>query len=161
MEQQVPNFSAMEQSLINDFQRDLPIESRPYAYIADSLGVEEKDVLEILRRFKASGIVARVGPVFAPNSVGVSTLAAIAVNPDSVTQVAGLVNQFPEVNHNYEREHEFNLWFVITASSSEHLQQVINQIETKTGHSVLVLPMLKDYFIDLAFPIDWEQSNDD
>lgn len=161
MEQQVPNFSAMEQSLINDFQRDLPIESRPYAYIADSLGVEEKDVLEILRRFKASGIVARVGPVFAPNSVGVSTLAAIAVNPDSVTQVAGLVNQFSEVNHNYEREHEFNLWFVITASSSEHLQQVINQIETKTGHSVLVLPMLKDYFIDLAFPIDWEQSNDD
>lgn len=161
MEQQVPNFSAMEQSLINDFQRDLPIESRPYAYIADSLGVEEKDVLEILRRFKASGIVARVGPVFAPNSVGVSTLAAIAVNPDSVTQVAGLVNQFSEVNHNYEREHEFNLWFVITASSSEHLQQVINQIEIKTGHSVLVLPMLKDYFIDLAFPIDWEQSNDD
>ena len=151
-----PQLSTAERQLIDQFQRDMPLEPRPYARIAESLGVEEVDVLDMLSRLKASGIVTRIGPVFEPNRVGVSTLAAMAVPDDRLTEVAGLVNQYTEVNHNYEREHDFNLWFVVTAPDSDHLQRTIHSIESRSGLHVLVLPMVKQYFIDLGFPIDWD-----
>ncbi|RMG38434.1 MAG: Lrp/AsnC family transcriptional regulator, partial [Gammaproteobacteria bacterium] len=61
----------------------------------------------------------------------------------------------PEVNHNYEREHHFNLWFVVTAEDRRHLEGVLAEIEAETGLPVLDLPMLEDYFIDLGFRIQW------
>ncbi|KAA3626492.1 MAG: Lrp/AsnC family transcriptional regulator [Proteobacteria bacterium] len=147
----------VERRLLNDYQRDLPLDPRPFARIADELGVTEDAVLESLARLKASGAVTRVGPVFAPNRVGVSMLAAIAVPPAELTRVAALVSRFPEVNHNYERDHRFNLWFVVTASSPPRLEEVASEIESRTGFDVLRLPMLEDYYIDLGFPIEWRE----
>ena len=72
---------------------------------------------------------------------------------------AGLVSRYPEVNHNYEREHRFNLWFVITAATASRLEEVIAEIESRSGFEVLRLPMLKDYFIDLGFPIEWRDGD--
>ncbi len=149
-----------ERRLLNDFQRDLPLESRPFKRIAEEIGTTEDDVLKMLCRLKAGGAVTRVGPVFAPNSIGASTLAALAVPEDELTRVAALVSQFPEVNHNYEREHRYNLWFVVTAHNREHLLEVIKGIGSRTGFPVLELPMLRDYFIDLGFKMDWDDTDE-
>lgn len=148
-----------ERRLLNDYQRDLPLEPRPFARIANELGVSENEVLDMLRRLKAGGAVTRVGPVFAPNRIGASTLAAIAVPPCELTRVAALVSRFPEVNHNYEREHRYNLWFVVTAADRDALTAVVSEIELRTGCPVLQLPMLKDYYIDLGFHIDWSEAH--
>ena len=158
MKLQTVKLNKMEQMLLNDFQRDLPLRSQPYKQIAEKLGVTEKEVLETLKRLKAGGMVSRVGPVFTANRVGVSTLAAVAADPAEIIDIAGMINRYPEVNHNYEREHTFNLWFVVTASTSGKLRSVIKDIEMKTGLKVLVLPMLKDYYIDLGFPIEWSDQ---
>ncbi len=147
--------SALEQYLVNDFQRDLPLVPRPFKHIADTLGIGEDEVLDMLRRLKAGGVVSRVGPVFTPNHLGVSTLAAIAVPPKDLTRVAALVGRYPEVNHNYERDHRYNLWFVIAARDHEHLGKVIDDIASRTALPVLELPMLEAYFIDLGFRIDF------
>ena len=108
-------FSDLEQRLLNEFQHAIPLTPTPWADIARELGVYETTVLKTLQGLQTEGVVSRVGAVFHPNRIGASTLAAIAVPPERLEAVAELVNEFPEVNHNYEREHEFNLWFVAVA----------------------------------------------
>jgi len=149
------DFSPTEQHLLNDFQHGLPLQPRPYLAIAEQLGVGEQDVIDALAELQDSGVVSRVGPVLKANRVGVSTLAAIAVPPQRLEEVADLVSGFREVNHNYQRHHRFNLWFVVNAGDDEHLAAVLSEIEAHSGLPVLNLPMLRDYFIDLGFAIQW------
>jgi DNA-binding Lrp family transcriptional regulator len=150
-----PNLNALERRLVDEFQHGFPLEARPYARIAEALGVSEREVMEALERLQSRGVVSRVGPVLRPNRLGVSTLAAMAVPADRLEAVAALVSARPEVNHNYEREHRFNLWFVVTAPDRRHLERVLAGLERDTGLAVLDLPMLEDYFIDLGFPLQW------
>lgn len=146
----------VERRLLNDFQRELPLSPTPFADIAAKLGVSETEVLEKLEGLRAAGAISRVGPVFRTHAVGASTLAAIAVPPDRLEEVAALVTAYTEVNHNYEREHRFNLWFVVTAADAEHLTRVLEEIEQRTGLAVMSLPMLEDYHIDLGFELQWK-----
>jgi hypothetical protein len=64
------------------------------------------------------------------------------------------VNRFPEVNHNYEREHRYNLWFVVTAGSEGRLQAALGAIEQAAGYPLLRLALLQEYHIDLGFSLD-------
>jgi DNA-binding Lrp family transcriptional regulator len=112
-------------------------------------------VLETLKRLQTEGVVSRVGAVFRPNRVGASTLAAMAVPEEQLEEIAAIVNEFDEVNHNYEREHDYNLWFVVVARDEERLQQVLLEIEARCGFSVLDLPLLEEFFIDLGFDLKW------
>jgi hypothetical protein len=89
----------------------------------------------------------------AANTVGVSTLAAAAVPPEQLESVAALVNGYTEVNHNYEREHRLNLWFVATAPDLAHLTAVLDEIAARTGYEVLSFPLVEDYHIDLGFEL--------
>ncbi len=146
----------LERHLLDDFQHDLPLITRPFLGIAERLGTSEARVLEHLSRLSQDGRISRVGPVFRPHSVGTSTLAAMAVPPERLNEVAQLINDYPEVNHNYEREHRLNLWFVVTAPDEPHLQDILGDMETKTGLAVLSLPMLEAYHIDLGFRLQWE-----
>ncbi len=148
-------YSDLEPHLLNDFQHGLSLSPTPYADLADQLGVDEATVMEHLHKLQYEGVISRVGPVFRPNRVGVSTLAAMAIPDDELDAVAAIVSDFAEVNHNYERKHEFNLWFVVIAADSDSLQAVLSEIEARSGYSVMDLPMLKDYFIDLGFKIRW------
>jgi len=148
--------SALQQHLLNDFQRDLPLTPTPYREIADALGVDEEAVLSHLQLLQTGGVISRVGPVFAPNRLGASTLAAVAVPPERLEEVAALVNTYGEVNHNYEREHRYNLWFVLTARDEARLSEVLAQIEAAIGLPVLSLPLLEEFHIDLGFPLRWE-----
>ncbi len=149
------NYSLLEQRLLNDFQRDLPLSPTPYADIARDLEVSEEEVIQCLQSLQDRGVISRIGPVFRPNRIGVSTLAAMSVPEHDLECVARIVSAFPEVNHNYEREHDYNLWFVVTASSEEHLAIVLHEIEVHTEYPLMSLPMLDDYFIDLGFKLKW------
>ena len=149
------SFSALEKRLLNDFQHDLPLSATPYADIAVQLGVSENEVLNTVRKLQHDGVISRVGPVFTPNRIGVSTLAAMSIPAQQLECVARIISAFPEVNHNYERDHEFNLWFVVTASSEEHLEIVLHEIEQHAEYPLMSLPMLEDYFIDLGFKLQW------
>jgi siroheme decarboxylase len=155
MGRQTVTLSEPERRLLDEYQQGLPLEPRPFARVAQSLGQTEQQVLDGLQRLHDDGVVSRVGPVFRPNRIGVSTLAALAVPPESITEIADIVSEFAEVNHNYEREHHYNLWFVVTAADRERLEAVLQSIATATGLEPLDLPMLEDYFIDLGFRLQW------
>lgn len=139
--------------LLNEFQRDFPLCPAPFAELAARLGVAEKAVLGSLEKLRREGKISRVGAVFAPKRIGASTLAAMAVAPEKLEAVAAAVNRFPEVNHNYEREHRYNLWFVVTAASEGRLQATLGAIEKAAGHPLLALPLLEEFHIDLGFSL--------
>ena len=84
--------------------------------------------------------MSRVGAVVRPNTVGASTLAAMAVPPRDLERVAALVSGYAEVNHNYEREHRLNLWFVVAAPDSARLQQVLDEIAAPQRLRGVVVP---------------------
>jgi len=144
--------------LVNEFQRDFPLSSRPFRDIGRRIGWEETEVLAALTELRSAGVVSRVGPVIRPNTIGVSALAAMAVPPPRLEAVAAVVNGRPEVNHNYEREHRFNLWFVLAAGNAGALDRVVAEIQAETGLAVMVLPMLDDYYIDLGFDLDGRRA---
>lgn len=146
---------ALARRLLDDFQQGFPLGPRPYRAIAEQLGIGEAEVIARLERLSLAGVVSRVGPVLRPGRAGVSTLAAMSVPPARLDAVAALVSDYPEVNHNYEREHAFNLWFVLTAPDADRLAAVLDEIESRTGIPVMDLPMLDDYHIDLGFKLQW------
>lgn len=150
----------LTEKLLNDFQRNFPLNPLPFQQIAAALNTSTEIVIEKIKELQAKGAVSRVGPVFSPNSIGVSTLAAIAVPPEQLEHIAEMINQYPQVNHNYEREHRLNLWFVVTAEDQETLQQTLAQIEKQTTYTVLSLPLLKEYHIDLGFRMQLKDRKD-
>jgi DNA-binding Lrp family transcriptional regulator len=144
--------SALEFRLLNDFQRDFPLLARPFAELARRLGVSEARVIEGLQALRQRGLISRVGAVFRPNVVGASALAALAVPTDRLESVAAQVSARVEINHNYAREHHFNLWFVATASSPAQLRADLREIELVCACGpLLVLPLLEQFHIDLGF----------
>lgn len=148
----------LEKQLLNNYQQGMPLVAEPYAEIARELNLQgfsvtEQDVINCLASLQKRGMISRVGAVIKPHRVGASTLAAMAVPEGRINEVAQLVNSFSQVNHNYEREHRFNLWFVVTGSSQARVAQVLDSIERQTGLAVLDLPMEADYHIDLGFPL--------
>ena len=145
---------AVDYRLLNDFQRNFPFCPAPFAELAAKLGVAEGAVLRMLGQLRRDGKIARVDAVFAPKRIGASTLAAMAVAPEKLRSVAETISRFPEVNHNYQREHRYNLWFVVTAGSEGRLQAALGAIEQAAGYPLLKLPLVQEYHIDLGFPLD-------
>jgi DNA-binding Lrp family transcriptional regulator len=152
-------YSPLEFSLLNDWQRDFPIVARPFARLGEALdgslkvSADETAVLSTLQRLQRRGAISRVGAVLAPRRFGASTLAALAAPAEDVERIAALVSARPEVNHNYLREHRYNLWFVATAADRATLAQTLHAIEQETGCRVISLPLENEYHIDLGFDL--------
>lgn len=144
----------LQKRLLNDYQHDFPLTATPYQDIADQLGVSEDEVFKAFNQLNDANYISRIGSVIPPNHIGVSTLAAMQVPAEQLAKVAQIINRYPEVNHNYEREHDYNLWFVVIANNEQHLQSVIAEIEQATGFNAMQLPMLDDFFIDLGFNLN-------
>jgi len=147
--------TALDRRLLDDFQRDFPLCARPYEALAKRLDCDEATVIERLQWLEAKGYVSRVGPVFRPKRLGASTLAAMAVPAERLQGVANLVSSYSEVNHNYEREHAFNLWFVVTASDERAVAEVLADVQRRTGLAVMDLPLTEEFHIDLGFRL-WQ-----
>ncbi|NWG30484.1 MAG: Lrp/AsnC family transcriptional regulator [Rhodocyclaceae bacterium] len=143
----------LEFRLLNEFQHDFPLDPAPFATLARQLDSDEATVLATLRRLQETGAISRIGAVFAPRSVGESTLAALAVPPERLDTVAALINAHAGVNHNYEREHRYNLWFVATAADASALDALLAEIRDETGLQPIALPLIEEYHIDLGFDL--------
>ncbi len=149
----------LDRHLLNDFQREFPLVAQPFAVIAEQLGSSEAEIIEAFAVLAQAGVVSRIGGAVATGSAGASTLAALAVPPQHLEAVAELVSGYDEVNHNYEREHRLNLWFVVTAADQDELRRVLDDIEEQSGLALLDLPMEAAFHIDLGFELEWEDQS--
>ena len=143
----------LSRRLIDRYQHGMPLCAEPYREMANALECSEGEILDCLERLEQSGGLSRIGPVFEHSRAGASTLVALAVPDARLEQVAEQINSLPEVNHNYLREHQYNLWFVLTGPNRARINAVLAQIEADTGLTPLDLPMQAAYRIDLGFPI--------
>lgn len=131
-----------------------PLSDRPFADVGVSLQMKEDEVLARLKRLLAQGVLTRFGPLFQIERAGGRfVLAALEVPEERFDEVAVIVNAMPEVAHNYQREHVFNMWFVIATDSVLAANAVIRHIETQTGLQVHAFPKEREFFVDLHLPI--------
>ena len=135
--------------LLNDFQRGFPLVAAPWAALGGQLGCGAGTVLERLAALQADAKISRVGPVFAPNRIGASTLAAMAVPVAELPRVAAIVNAFPGVNHNYRREHALNMWFVLATETQSGIAEAVARIESDTGLPVYAFPKEREFFVEM------------
>lgn len=152
-------YSPIEFSLLNDWQRDFPLLSQPFAAIGAKVGAGETAVIETMQRLHRRGAISRLGAVFAPGRAGAGTLAALAAPPERLEEIADRVSARPEVNHNYQREHHWNLWFVVTALDRTKLDAILQSIENETGCPVLSMPLQHEFHIDLGFDLGTQSSH--
>ncbi|MGB8275088.1 MAG: AsnC family transcriptional regulator [Alphaproteobacteria bacterium] len=141
-----------DRRIIGALQGGFPVIAEPFAEVALRLGLDEDDLIARIDRLREEGVLTRFGPLFNVERLGGTvTLAAMGVPADRFDEVAQIVNVFPEVAHNYARDHALNMWFVIAAESRAGIDRVIGAIEEQTGIAVLDMPKLREFFVDLRF----------
>ena len=145
--------AAQRLALLNPWQRDFPLVREPFAHIGATLGLSATEVLDGYARLQHEGALSRIGGIFAGNAGGAALLAAMAVPPERLDAVAALVSSHPGVNHNYQREHRHNLWFVMTGHDDAAVRSAMASLEEATGLSALQLRMQRAYRIDLGFDL--------
>ncbi|MCK0140482.1 Lrp/AsnC family transcriptional regulator [Aliiroseovarius sp. F47248L] len=141
----------IDRALLDDWQRDFPVVPRPFAELAHAAGTTEDDVLSRLSDMQENGTITRVGATCAPNTLSASTLAAVAAPEDRIEEVAAIINEDPGVNHSYEREDEWNIWFVATGPDRDAVNASLERISDRTGLRVLDLRLMQPFNIDLGF----------
>jgi len=139
--------------LLDAWQSGLPIEPRPFRAVADDLSCDVDTAVERVSALQARGLIRRFGPVLNPPAIGSSALASLRVPAGEIEAATAAINRHDAVNHNYRRDHEWSLWFVVTAASEAERSRVLDEIHAESGHEPLVLPMLTDYYVDLEFPV--------
>ena len=140
----------LERAILNALQGGFPLCERPYAEAAAALGTSEAELIARLARLLEEGVLTRFGPMYNADRLGGGfELCAMRVPPGELERVAGQVNGHPEVAHNYEREHDWNMWFVLAAESPRQLEQARERIERETGYAVLALPKEREFRIGL------------
>ncbi len=146
---------AIDKQIINTIQSDFPIAERPYQVIAERLGLDESSVIQRVKSLKESGIIRRIGGNFSPSQLGyVSTLCAAKVPEDAIPAFTRVVNTYPGVTHNYERDHAYNIWFTFIAPSMEIIRQHLADISQTTGVTdILNLPATHLFKINAQFTL--------
>lgn len=145
---------ALDKAIINRLQHGFPICLSPYRQVAGELGISESDLLNRLQSLLAEGVLSRFGPMYhAEQMGGALTLAALKVPEHRFEEVTAIVNAFPEVAHNYARNHDLNMWFVLATEQPEQVAAVIAEIENQSGLPVFNMPKIKEYFVGLQLQI--------
>ena len=142
---------SIAEQLINDWQQRFPQCHEPFAELGAQCGISTDRVLAEFKQMSKAGSLSRIGGIWGSGAGGAALLCAFAVPPRRLEAVAALVNAHPGVNHNYEREHAYNLWFVITGADKAQVAAGVSGLELACGLHALRLPMQRAYRINLGF----------
>lgn len=148
------NFDPTDRAIINALQDGFPVCERPYREAAMRLGIEESELLVRLQTLLDEKVLTRFGPLFHAERMGGGlTLVAMSVPEADYEQVTRLVNDYPEVAHNYRREHRFNMWFVLATETPGRIDVVLREIQARSGYKVYNMPKEKEFFVGLKLAV--------
>lgn len=140
--------------IVNGLQGGFPVTARPYRTAARRLGLTEVQLIARLKRLLEAGVLSRFGPLYRIERAGGEyVLCAMRVPHERLDEVAAMLDAMPEVAHNYERDHTFNLWFVLAAETSAQIEYAKKEIESRTGLPVSAFPKVREYFLDLHLTV--------
>lgn len=138
----------LDRAIINRLQDGFPLDLNPFDIVAEELGCPAPALIHRLQRLIATGAATRFGPFFDAEAMGGAfCLCAMAVPQESFDTVARAVNNRPEVAHNYERDHNLNMWFVLATETLAGIERTASEIEHETGIQILRFPKLEEYYV--------------
>lgn len=141
-----------DKAIINGLQGGLPVCERPYQIMALQFAISENELIARLENLLTQKVLTRFGPMFQIERMGGAfSLAAMQVPEDDYERVTETVNALTEVAHNYRREHQFNMWFVLATETPAGIAQAISRIEVETGYPVFNMPKEKEFFVGARF----------
>lgn len=144
----------LDKKIINRLQLGFPICEEPFLKVARELRVKEAWLIERVKALLDDGVLTRFGPMYDAKSLGGNfSLCAMTVDEDKFEQVAEQVNAYPEVAHNYQRDHRLNMWFVLATEEPDGIEKSVKAIEQTTGYRVLNLPKLQEFYVGLFFKV--------
>jgi DNA-binding Lrp family transcriptional regulator len=150
----MPALTKLERRVLEVIQQKFPIASRPYEQLARRLGVTEDETFDAVQALCKKGIIRRLGGSFDSRKVGYkSTLVALSVPKGRLDEVVAIVNGYPGVTHNYEREGKYNVWFTLIAESEKEIERTIEEIKSRAGVSALNLPATHLFKIKVDFDL--------
>lgn len=140
----------LDRNIINHLQEGMPVCERPFAAVADQLHISEDLLMERINALLEDGTLSRFGPLYDVEKMGgIYSLVAMKVAGEDLERVVSVINSYPEVAHNYERDHEFNLWFVVAVDNARQLPSLLEDIKQHTGYRVYNMPKLEEYYVGL------------
>lgn len=144
----------LDRHIVNELQQGFPVCDLPYAAVASRLGVTESELLSRIERLLDEGTLTRFGPLYNADRIGGSlSLCAMKVPDVNFDVVAEKVNAFPQVAHNYQRDHDMNMWFVLATERPEEIDATIEAIASVTGYEVINLPKKEEFYVGLHFTV--------
>ena len=145
-----------DKELLNLIQTGLPLTPAPFADLAARLGCPEQQVLQRLAQLRDAGVIRRLGAFFDAESLGYrGWLVAVKVEEMLLPAVALAVNAWPEVTHNDERDHEYNLWFTIQTRTEAEKDGLLRQVAAMPGVSaVFSLPTTDRFKVNVEFQME-------
>ncbi len=144
----------LDREIINILQAGFPLTETPYADVAAQLNIDEEELLKRLARLLEDRILTRFGPMYDVQKLGGAfSLVAIQVPGNKFDKVADVVNSYPEVAHNYQRDHDFNMWYVLATETPQQIDKINHDIEKRIGLKVFNMPRLEEYFVGLQLQI--------
>jgi DNA-binding Lrp family transcriptional regulator len=152
---QLQTIDSLDKQILNEIQWQFPLVSRPFLEISKRYNVSEDEVLERIRILKRTGLIRQINAIFDTRRLGYkSTLVAFSVLEDKLEQVANEVNSHPGVSHNYERNHEYNMWFTLAVPPSGDMKRDLEHMASQDGVvKYRVLPTLKLYKIGVKLDV--------
>jgi DNA-binding Lrp family transcriptional regulator len=142
----------IDRAIIDTLQQGFPVSERPFHDAGVALGLGEDELMNRVQRLLDDGVLTRFGPLFQAERLGGAyALAAMQVPAEVFDRVAAQVNALPEVAHNYERDHAFNMWFVLATEAQDEIARAAARIEEQTGLPVYLMPKREEFFVGLNF----------
>jgi len=145
---------AIDRAIINRLQEGFPICDRPYLAVAKQLDISEDNLIGRLETMLEAHQLSRFGPMYHAERLGGGlSLCAMSIPDGEFERVAEQVNRFPEVAHNYARDHRLNMWFVLATETPERMGEVLGEIARTTGYPVYDMPKQEEFFVGLKFEV--------
>ena len=149
----------LERRFINRYQGGFPLSGKPYHVVAATLGTTETTLISRIRKLLDSGVLSRFGPLYDAKRLGGDVvLAALRVPENDFDRVSQQVNAYSSVAHNYRRQHELNMWFVVSAETPEVISRTLEDIGRQTGLRVYGFPKLREFYLGLWFQVNGDDS---
>ena len=152
----------LDKEILNEIQWTFPLVPRPYSQIAKKFHVTDEEIMQRLRTLKETGILRQLSAIFDTRRLGYkSALVAMAIEPEKLERVASQINRHHGVSHNYERNHEYNLWFTLAVPPGSDLKSEIDKFSKLSGiKKVRLLPTIKLFKIGVKLEMVEEKKAD-
>ena len=135
----------LDTEILNEIQWKFPLVAKPFDEIAKKFEISSDEVKDRLIQLKRKGVLRQLSAIFDTRKLGyTSSLVAMEIEPDKLEHVAHQINKHPGVSHNYEREHQFNLWFTLAVPPGSDLEKELDKFSKLDGiKKTRMLPTLQ------------------